>query len=133
MGSIPEGLRIQSKAVARSKPRESKKKEPSVGERILERHLEALKIEYTREFKFHPERKWRADFLIDGYKLLVEVEGGVFINGGHSRGRPYTNNCEKYSNAAILGYHVIRATTDQVKSGECIKWIELYIKNHGLI
>lgn len=125
---IPEGWKTQSKPIAKSKPRESKKKAPSAGEAILCRHLDALKIEYEQEFKFHPERKWRADFRIEGYPILVEVEGGVFINGGHSRGKAYTNNCEKYSHMAIDGWLLIRATTDQVKSGQCIHWIEQTIE-----
>ena len=125
---MSQGIKIQSKVKARSAPRQSKVKTPSVGEAVLCRHLDALKIDYEQEFKFHPVRKWRADFLITGYPILVEVEGGVFVNGGHNRGRLYTSNCEKYSSAAILGYYVIRATTDQVKSGECVKWIEEMIK-----
>ena len=112
------------------KPRtREKKKTVSVGEAILCNHLDALKIEYEQEFKFHAVRKWRADFRLIKYPVLIEVEGGVFVNGGHSRGKAYTNNCEKYSAMAIDGWFVIRATTDQVKSGECVKWIEEIIKN----
>lgn len=121
---IPKGWQVQSKPIARSAPRQSKVKAPSVGEAVLCRQLDALKIDYEQEFKFHPVRKWRADFLITGYSILIEVEGGVFVNGGHSRGKAYTNNCEKYNTAATMGYYVIRSTTDQVKSGECVKFVE---------
>lgn len=128
---IPKGWQTQSKPVARSAPRQSKVKVPSAGEAVLCRHLDALKIDYEQEFKFHPVRKWRADFLISGYPILVECEGGIWsgANGGHTSGKGYTANCEKYSVAATMGYFVIRATTDQVKSGECIKWIEDMIKH----
>ena len=29
------------------------------------------------EYRFHPERRWRADFAWPEKKLLVEVDGGV--------------------------------------------------------
>lgn len=126
MKEVPKGWQTQSKPIARSAPRQSKVKVPSVGEAVLCRQLDALKIDYEQEFKFHPVRKWRADFLITGYPILVEVEGGVWggANSGHTSGKGYSANCEKYNTAATMGYYVIRSTTEQVKKGECIKFIE---------
>lgn len=125
---IPKGWQVQSKTVARSAPKQKQKKEPSVGERLLSKQLDLLKIPYATEFKFHPKRKWSADFVIEGYPILVEVEGGVFSNGGHTRGSGYTTDCEKYSNAAMLGYYVIRGTTEQVRKGHVLIWIEEMMK-----
>ena len=112
------------KRLIKPKPR----KMVSIGERILASHLDALKIPYTTEFRFHPERKWRSDFRIDGYPILVEVEGGAHSNGRHTRGSGYTADCEKYSQASILGWRVIRGTTEQVKKGLVLKWIEMAMK-----
>ena len=95
------------------------KKQPravSVGEALLARQLDAMKIPYTKEFQFHQERKWRADFRIDGYPILIEVEGGVWSQGRHTRGKGFEGDCEKYNQAAILGYHVLKGSTQQVKS-----------------
>ena len=125
---IPKGWQTQSKPVARSVLKPRQKHEPSLGERLLCRHLDALKIEYVQEFKFHPERKWKADFRIEGYPILVEVEGGVLSGGRHTRGKGYSADCEKYSAAAILGWVVIRGTTEQVKKGIVVGWIEEAIK-----
>ena len=126
---VPEGWRVQSKTVARSKPKSTVKKEPSVGERVLINQLTAMKIEFTTEFKFHSQRKWRADFRIDNYPILIEVEGGSWSGGRHTRGLGFKADCEKYSHAAIDGWLVIRATTEQVKQGHCLIWIEECIRN----
>ena len=96
----------------------------SVGEAALIQQLRALKIEFVQEFKFHPTRKWRADFHIKNTKLLIEVEGGIWSGGRHTRGKGYIGDMEKYNAATMMGYQVIRFSTDQVKSGHAIQQIE---------
>ncbi|EPP8795161.1 DUF559 domain-containing protein, partial [Acinetobacter baumannii] len=81
-----------------------------------------------QEYKFHPERKWRADFLIKGSKILIEVEGGIWSGGRHTRGKGYLGDMEKYNSAAMMGFTVLRFSTEQVKSGMALKQIELLIK-----
>lgn len=95
----------------------------SEGEAILSQHLRTLKIEFEQEFKFHPTRKWRADFHLKGKKVLVEVEGGIWSNGRHTRGKGYLGDLEKYNEATMMGYQVIRFSTEQVKSGKAIEQI----------
>jgi hypothetical protein len=56
-------------------------------------------------------------------RLLIEIDGGAFIGGRHSRGTGVEADCEKTSAAAILGYRVIRATPRQVEDGRCLEWI----------
>ena len=96
----------------------------SEGEVTLARDLRALKINFEQEYKFHPERNWRADFLITGTKILIEVEGGIWSGGRHTRGKGFIADMEKYNAAAILGFKVLRFDTQQVKSGLAIKQIE---------
>ena len=105
---------------------------------LLAFHLYAEQIKFVREFKFHPTRRWRADFAIagmDGFNdcsVLVEVDGGNFmaaINrktgkpvaiGRHTKDADY----EKLNEAAILGFMVLRFSTGQVKRGEAIATIK---------
>jgi hypothetical protein len=75
-----------------------------------------------REFAFTPHRKFRFDFAWPHLKLAVEIEGGTWRGGRHSRGTGFENDCIKYSEAAILGWRIIRATTEQVMSGQAINW-----------
>lgn len=88
--------------------------------------LRLHKIEHIREFQFAlPKRKWRADFFISGFDclILVEIEGGAWSNGRHTRGKGFTNDVEKYNEATCLGYKVLRGTPEHVKSGKLLAWL----------
>lgn len=100
----------------------------SEGEVTLARDLRALKIRFEQEYKFHPERNWRADFLITGTKILIEVEGGIWSGGRHTRGKGFIADMEKYNAAAVMGFKVLRFDTQQVKSGLAIKQIENLVR-----
>lgn len=69
-----------------------------------------------REYKFHPTRKWKFDFCYPEEKLAIEIEGGTRNNGRHTRHAGFQADCEKYNEAATMGYTVLRFTSDQVKS-----------------
>lgn len=86
--------------------------------------LQALNVPFEREFRFHSTRRWRADFHIVGRQLLIEVEGGVWSEGRHTRGKGYMGDMEKYNEATALGYQLLRFSTEQVKSGFAVKKIE---------
>lgn len=96
----------------------------SEGEAKLASDLKALKIGFIQEFYFHPERQWRADFHITGTKILVEIEGGIWTGGRHTRGKGFIHDMEKYNAATVLGYQVLRFSTEQVKSGLAVRQIE---------
>lgn len=102
-----------------------KAKTVSKGESTLIQHLKAYKIEFVQEFRFNLERKWRADFHLVGTKVLIEVEGGVWLGGKgrHTSGKGYLGDMEKYNSATALGYSVYRYSTEQVKSGKAIEEI----------
>ncbi len=76
-----------------------------------------------REARFHPTRRWRFDFAWPEQKVAVEVEGGVYVQGRHSRGKGYEADIEKYNEAALLGWTVLRCTPRQVNSGQTVEWI----------
>lgn len=67
-----------------------------------------------KEIRFHPSRRWRFDRAIPEKKIAVEVEGGIFSKGRHTRGSGYAKDCDKYNNAVALGWRVFRATTVQI-------------------
>lgn len=67
-----------------------------------------------REFKFHNERKWRFDFAHLETRVAIEIEGGTWSGGRHTRGSGYSKDCEKYNSAALLGWKVFRLTSDMV-------------------
>ena len=110
--------------VRSKRPKVKGEKVPNEFEAKLARELKTLKIEFEQEFEFHPKRKWRADFHLVGKKILVEVEGGIWSGGRHTRGKGYIGDMEKYNAATMMGFQVIRFSTDQVKSGLAIQQIE---------
>ena len=70
-----------------------------------------------REVQFHASRRWRADFAHIESRTLIEIEGGIFLPGGgrHSRGAGYAKDAEKYLEAVLAGWTVIRLTERQLE------------------
>jgi len=79
-------------------------------------------IEVTKEHPFHPKRKWRFDYAIISQKIAIEVEGGVFTQGRHTRGKGFMGDMEKYNQAVVLGWRLLRVTPSTLHS---VKTLEL--------
>lgn len=71
-------------------------------------------IDLEAEVKLIPDRKFRFDYVHLPSKVVVEVNGGIFVNGGHSRGKAQQRNYEKIFLATSLGYSVINLGTGQI-------------------
>jgi len=76
-----------------------------VQERINEDYLNGV---WEVEYKFHPKRRWRFDFAFPLIKIAVEIEGGVWSGGRHTRGAGFIKDMEKYNAAVLLGWRVLR-------------------------
>lgn len=70
---------------------------------------------------------WRA------YRLLVEVQGGIWRRGGgaHSRPANIIRDVEKQQLAVLNGWWCFPVTTDEVKSGQALQLIDLALKSKG--
>ena len=77
-----------------------------------------------REHRFHKVRRWRFDFAWQDKKIAVEIEGGTFSGGRHTRGIGFRNDCEKYNTATLDGWRVFRFPAEQIKTGAPLKVIE---------
>lgn len=87
--------------------------------------ISALKLPVpVREVHLIKGRRNRCDFVWPDHNLVVEVEGGVYSNGAHVRGKRFTLDCEKYNRITLDGYRVLRVTPEHVKSGKALEWIE---------
>jgi very-short-patch-repair endonuclease len=76
------------------------------------------------EHRFHPTRRWRFDYAWPEHRIALEVEGGIWTGGRHTRGAGFLGDMVKYNEAAALGWRVLRcqpktlrtlATVDMVK------------------
>lgn len=108
------------------------RKLPREANLCLEKHLRELKIKFSPEFPFEPKRKWRFDYILcdfDGYNLriAIEIEGGIWSRGRHTRGKGFLNDMEKYNHAAMLGYRVIRFATQQCLDGSAKAFLKSWL------
>lgn len=72
---------------------------------------EMLGYHIESEFKFLPDRKFKADWIVSkqGKNCLVEYEG-IKGKSRHTSITGYSKDCEKYNLAQIAGYSVLRYT-----------------------
>lgn len=113
------------------------KRKKSAAQVQLEKAIQAHRIkelekatgqQVIAEQEFHPERKWRFDFFLPDSNIAIEVEGGVWTNGRHTRSKGYLGDMEKYSEAAAMGILVLRFTPDQLLQPKAIKTIQQAIE-----
>ena len=78
-----------------------------------------------REFRFHAERRWRADFAHIESRSLIEVEGGIWVNGRHNRAAGFNADLEKYLEASLAGWRVFRLGSDQITMENVVRLVNL--------
>src|ERR1700759_2223995 len=84
-------------------------------------HAKAMKIDVgmEREFAFHPTRKFRFDYAWPLSKVALEIQGGEWMGkSGHKTAFGMQRDCEKGSEALMLGWRVVHATGRQVMLGQ---------------
>lgn len=90
--------------------------------------LQAHKVKFVREYKFSPERRFRADFYLLDTPVLIEVNG-IFPmtsrtkQGGHQSWSGITRDYAKMAEAAILGYVTLCFTPEMVAKGVALEYI----------
>jgi hypothetical protein len=97
-----------------------KKAHPQVEQlKITLRHFGA---EFVEEYRFHPVRMWRFDLAIVDRKIAIEYHGhSGFIGGkasGHSTIKGLSNDCEKLTQAMLLGWRMLAFTALHFRESE---------------
>lgn len=98
---------------------------------LLEQHLRELHMPFMKEVKFDKNRKWRLDYLLcplppKPWNQAIEIDGGVYSQGRHTRGKGFEADLEKMNAAVAQGYKVYRFSTGQVLNGTARQFIEEY-------
>ena len=86
---------------------------------------------YVREAQIIPNRKFRYDFYFPEHRLCVEVQGGVWSNGAHSRPTGIKRDYEKSNLCTQYGFKLLQFDVKAVKSGEALQVTEQILTNQS--
>lgn len=75
------------------------------------------------EFEFHRDRKWRFDWIFDRW-VALEVLGGTWTGGHHSRGKDQQDDWEKWNEATVMGFSVLFVSPQDVTSGKACELVK---------
>ena len=92
----------------------------SKGEELFFLQCRVYGFSPEREYQFCEGRKWRFDAAFPDSMVAIEIEGGTWSGGRHTRPAGYENDLEKYNAATRLGWKVYRYTTAMVERGDAI-------------
>lgn len=80
-----------------------------------------------QEYPFHDKRKWRFDYAWRPYLFFrgvaLEIQGGLFTHGRHTRGAALVSEYQKLNEAQLLGWVVLLVTPQQVKDGSVFELV----------
>jgi hypothetical protein len=107
-------------------------KRKSDAQLLLATHLGELGIEFVEEFQFHRTRRWLLDFFFKyGHPVkksyAIEIEGGIYTQGRHTRGKGFQEDIWKYNEATAMGITLFRFSTQDVMQGRAKDFIREHI------
>ena len=97
-------------------------------ERLLETYTGK---EFIKEHRFDEVRRWRFDFANIETRTAIEIEGGVWSGGRHTRGAGFIADMEKYNNAILRGWCVLRFTPQQMQEMKTFDLIKEVLKKRN--
>jgi len=100
-------------------------------ENLFESQLKEAGLNYKREFKALPHRKFSWDFAIIECNLLIEIHGGIWIGGGHSTGMGIKRDCIKLNLGCLAGFHQFNFIPEMVRSGEALEIVKEFVRHYG--
>lgn len=78
----------------------------------------------AKEHRFDPIRRWRFDYAWPLEKVALEVEGGVWTGGRHTRGAGFLGDLEKYNTATVAGWRVVRVVPSKLCASATLGMLE---------
>ena len=100
---------------------------------VFEQQLLAEKFpHFEREYRFDSERRFRFDFAFPSLKLAIELEGGIWGAGAHSRPLGIIRDMAKGNLAVLLGWSVLRYTSAQVKNGSALAEVKCWMADRTI-
>ena len=97
-------------------------KKESKESNAMSKYFEA--VGFISEHRFHPPRRWRFDWAHINNMVGIEYEG---FGKGHFGAVGYSNDCEKYNQAAVDGWKVLRFTAINWRDDKQRQWLKEFI------
>lgn len=98
---------------------------PAVPVSRFERLLRSIGLPApVREHRFHAVRRWRFDYAWPLERVALEVEGGVWTGGRHTRGAGFVADIEKYNCATVEGWRVVRVVPSKLCASTTLGMLE---------
>jgi len=86
----------------------------------------------VKQHVFHPTRQWRLDFAHLASKVGIEIHGGVWRSGRHTRGSGFVKDRQKMNAAISLGWRVFELTDKDLNKPETFEMIEEAIRSASI-
>jgi hypothetical protein len=85
-------------------------------------------LDAVPEYRFDPTRRWRFDWAWPDSRVALEVQGGLFSGGRHSRGPALLKEHEKLNRAACLGWRVLFTIPQNLCMRETVEMVKEAVK-----
>lgn len=81
------------------------------------------------EYRFCESRRWRFDYALPDHKVAIELDGGAYTQGRHTRGNGFEKDLEKLNAATLMGWRVLRFTRGMLRADpvRCLDQVEALI------
>jgi very-short-patch-repair endonuclease len=78
-------------------------------------------------------RQWEFDWCCLAHKLIVEIDGGVWIGGAHAHPVDITRNMAKRNDAVLAGFYVLAFTPAQAKKADAAVFTQSVLVARGWV
>ena len=88
--------------------------------------------EPKRQYKFHANRKFLADFCWSEYRLIVEINGGTWMRkSGHNTAVGIHRDYEKSNCAQLMGHTYLQFTRKELDDLTAIETVKAFMERGG--
>ena len=114
----------------KTKPKKKNSSDKESKERLQKNILDTTGILAEIEFHFLKDdldRNHSFDLAIPEHMVAIEIEGGSWSNGRHTRGSGFIKDMWKYNEATRRGWKLVRLTPQQIDDSYITNLIESLI------